>query len=101
MLSNPCLLVTVLFSLMPLVVPPSPTKCLAHAAMFFLPRIKSTLTKNERTKIQEVEFLGLYLQNNNVDGMVLLVSCIRLLCAIKHLLDEESLVTLILDIWES
>jgi hypothetical protein len=33
---------TVLFSLMPLVVPPSPTKCLAHPATFLAPPTKGT-----------------------------------------------------------
>lgn len=39
MLSSPCMSITVLFSLMPLVVPPSPTKCLAQAATLSLPEI--------------------------------------------------------------
>lgn len=49
---------TVLFSLIPLVVPPSPTKCLAQAATLFL---KRTLTENQAgIKKNEEKKLNIY-----------------------------------------
>lgn len=43
MLSNPFMLITVLFSFMPSVVPPSPTKCLAQAETFVLDERKNSV----------------------------------------------------------